>query len=287
MTRFDPNDLLPEASLNQTRVPARGGVPAIELLGSPALAAVDDVHDVGRRLAALIAALRDPSSRSDANEWRREYLGYWAGVDEVWLAGGNAARFGAELGGATEGALADDHGIEGLRIAVPANAAHLALLGAARTTPGAPSVRAAAVLDFGHTWVKRAVAHFDPSAGGAVTGLDLLEPIEVDPHDCDVVAFVDTAIAATLAEAAGVTVVGCAVAAYVTPDGVVADGRSHYAPLAFAPRPGTHFIHDGTAGAAATDTTARRAAVIALGTALGVGFVTKRWRRPVVMNSPA
>ena len=278
--RFDPYDLLPEASLNQTLVPTYGGVPAIELLGAPALAVVDDVSEVGRRLGALVATLVDPSSRTGTTDWRRDYLAYWAGVEEICLGGGNAARFGADLGVTTATALADDHGVAGIRVGVPADATHLALLGAARTTPGPAEHRAAAVLDFGHSWVKRGVAHFDPSAAGAVTALELLEPIEVDPRDGDVLRFVDAAIAATVSGTGDTaSAVSCAVAAYVTSTGVVADRRSYYAPL--HGRTGIHFIHDGTAAASAVDTTARRAAVIVLGTALGVGFVTDRRRRPI------
>lgn len=291
---FDPADLLPDASLNRTVIPELGPFPAdlrgalgFDLLGAHALADLPATptasEEVGRRLAALVAALVVPCASTDGrglppSPWRLAYLAHWTDVEEVWLGGGTAARFGSDLAVAATRFLAD----YGTAVDVRSHdhPALLPLIGAARTVPG--EHREAIVLDMGHSWVKRGAAHYKHD--GALCAIEVLRPVPVDAaRDApdQVVGFVDAVIDMSLDDCPDATAVRAAVAAYVSPDGVIDDSRSYYAAI------GTRrlqrdltFVHDGTAAALGIDSD-RRAAVLTLGTAIGVGFDTKDQRRSI------
>lgn len=292
---FDPADLFPEASLNRTVIPDAAPFPpelrgarGFDLLGAGALSAIPatptGVPEVGRRLAALIAALVARDGPRDGRgleptRWRLAYLSHWSRVEEVWLGGGTAARFGPDIARAATRFLADydartvirSHGYPGW----------LPLIGAARTMPD--EHRDIIVLDLGHSWVKRGVAHFDADRG--LCSLDVLRPVPVDVNRTarrEVINFFDAVIDMSCSEYPAAAGVRAAVAAYVTPHGVLEDPRSYYAALGTLPQHSgrASLVHDGTAAAAAIESSVR-AAVVTLGTAIGVGFATERWRRRI------
>lgn len=291
---FQPDDLLPEASLNRTMIPDEAPFPVdlrgargFDLLGAKPLARVparrEGVVEVARRLAALIASLvREDVPNSgrglQPTPWRIAYLTHWSEVAEVWIGGGVAARFGPELAPTASRSLARyELGVEVLSHAHPSM---LPLIGAARTMPG--HHRETIVLDLGHSWVKRGVAGFDVS--GALCSIEVLRSVPVDTTRTDggdVIRFVKTLIEMTLAESPAASGARAAVAAYVTRSGVIDDPRSYYAAVAGSGHDlgGVSLVHDGTAAALGVDPSERRGAVVTLGTALGVGFVSNCKRR--------
>jgi hypothetical protein len=161
----------------------------------------------------------------------------------------------------------------------------LPLIGAARSRSTARS--GTVVLDFGHTSVKRAVATM---ADHRLVRLDLLPSVAVQmseqivPFMLDVVA--DTLNTARQRFGSADVVVVVSVASYVIGSRPVAAGASRYLPLSETDSAALDdelvrrtdqpvhicFVHDGTAAARGLIDPGHRAAVIMLGTTLGVGF---------------
>ena len=295
---FHPLRLRPHASLNRTLLaalpaaePPWVGPPASHLLRREALLQLASELDAasaadafGRRLGHLIATLH--SGRGDEmlhSDWRRAYRAYWTSIEQVWLGGGLAAYPGRGLLAAAR-AEAARLGASRPSIELAAWPSALPLVGAARTNAGI--ARRAVVLDFGHTAVKRGMATY---RGRALARLQLLESLEPPAPAGLVDAFSDV-VAATL-RCAGADVdpnVVISVASYVDRGGrIVSDGVSLYSPLgalepaaverALRLRTGIQplrlrVVHDGTAAAGGVVPTVPAAAVIMLGTSLGVGF---------------
>ena len=255
---------------------------------------------IGCWLGLLVLTLRQgaPASRAARPDWDAGYWAHWAGVQTILLGGGVVSgRLGRRLPGyALE--LLRAAGITDCAIRVAAHPAVLPLIGAARQVPeGFP---AALVVDCGGTTVKRACAVY---ADGCLTGLRLLAT-EPAPRVLAATAPTTNQAQGLAAAVAALLVAGwraCAptvptlapvlmvsLASYVSA-GCPSDARlASYAQLSLLGSdpagviaalvtaqvgvPVTvHFIHDGTAAACAVAGTPQ-AAVILLGTALGIGF---------------
>ncbi|HEY6745101.1 MAG TPA: ROK family protein [Mycobacteriales bacterium] len=299
---LEPCRVSPVASINRA---ALGGRAARDLLGAPgltALAAEAGLHpdgpvrsyldrrldvgdpaaeqvaaEYGRRLGTLLAALR-AGERAVRPEWEHpSWWARWAAATTVWLGGGLA---GGPFGALVAGRAGAEVG-PGCRVVVAPDPADLPLLGAAYTSrrPHGPAL----VLDFGHSWVKRAVAGWD---GGTLTGLRRLASVPAPGQDADgpeVAADVARILTGARAEAgdpAGPVV--AAMAAYVLDGQPVRTPLGTYARLAdvsadvpgwLAARTGVPvtLLHDGTAAAHALPPDPH-AIVVLLGTSLGVGF---------------
>ncbi|HST65331.1 MAG TPA: hypothetical protein VLM05_09100, partial [Mycobacteriales bacterium] len=214
MIALEPGRLSPLASINRAVLDGRA---ARDVLGAPglvALAAAAGLHPDGpvrsyldRRLAAgdpaaervaagygarlgtLLAALRS-GDRAVRPEW--EHPSWW----QRWAAA-TTIRLGGGLAGGPFGALVAARAAQsaGCRVVVEPAPADLPLRGAARISRRrhGPAV----VLDFGHTWVKRAIADWD---GLTLTGLRRLDPVPAPPEDAAGPA-VAAAVAGTLAAA--------------------------------------------------------------------------------------
>jgi hypothetical protein len=295
---FDPLSLRPHASLNRTRLAALPGAepewvgqPAFVLLSRDAL--VDLLQRVGERSAALIFGRRlghliatlHLDSEEDAlqTEWLRAYRAHWRTIQQVWLGGGLAARLGGNI---LDGARSEASRLGSTRVSIEMAAfpANLPLIGAARTSAG--DHQYAAVLDLGHTEIKRGVARY---ANGALIRLDMLESQPAPPPAGVKITVIET-IADTLgcAPADVDPTVVVSVASYVSSTGQPEDTQSLYSPLRTLapaelvqgvrqrvdkPVEGVRFSHDGTLAGAGVLSAAPGAAVIMLGTALGIGFV--------------
>jgi hypothetical protein len=294
--RFDPLQLRSEASLNRTRIaplagadPALVGRPAFEVLSLAALTVLtsagvgETMATYGQRLAHLIATLL-VSGPPDASlsPWRAAYRRYWTTVEQVWLGGGIARRFGPALAGVVRAELRRLHAPHGV-VDVAPHADVLPLLGLARTRPGPDGQRA--VLDFGHSAVKRGIATIQ---AGRLVRLDVL-PSRPAPEAASAVECVLDCVADTvrMAQSRPGRVhpgVRLSLATYLW-RGRPADPHSIYAVLGALSRSSLQqelqrrtqapvrlsYVHDGTAGARAVSSQ-HRAALIMLGTALGVGF---------------
>jgi len=299
---FDPCCLRMDASLNRTRLGALAraepdwvGQPAFGLLSRDALVELvahlgESVAEriFGRRLGHLIATLH-LGGDMDAieTEWRRAYRAHWRTIQQVWLAGGLAERLGPGLSAGAR-SEADRLGANRVSIELAPYPSSLPLIGAARNSQseGAHAV----VLDFGHTAIKRGVATYQNTS---LLRIELLEPRRAPPAD-HVIETVIEEIADTLTVAPEDVdpQVLVSLASYVSPSGEPEDSHSLYAPLrtlapaaladAVRQRSGrpverVRFEHDGTLAAAGVVSDVP-AAVIMLGTALGVGFVSSGHR---------
>ena len=263
---FDPLTLRPEASLNRTRFvdlpgadPALVGRPAFEVLSLVAYDALAENRAVtfGRRIAHLIASLRQPEPLAS---WRQAYLAHWRTIEVVYLGGGLTAALGQPFVDAARVEL-DRLCQSAPRLELARYPSALALVGVARShldTPGP-----VAVFDFGQTSIKRGIATFVN---------DHLEHVQLQsnlsaPAEADVVKFVLDTLEGQSAIVS--------IASYVANDRPI--GRyGLYSPLAALNGfrlSGVTFVHDGTAAARAIATD-KTAAVIMLGTALGVGFAS-------------
>jgi len=271
----------------------------------------------GRALGWLILTLKrgDAITRRARPDWDDTYWDHWAGIGTIWLGGGLAnGPLGARIRRHAAAAMADDEG-HACALHMAAHPSLLPLIGAARGVP--PTTAAALVFDFGQSAVKRALAFYD---GGALTALHLLPSLAApatfsvagdltlaqvrDLADRMVAAIADTWESVRSPGRALVPLLIASIASYAT-DGqplprqggpysqlhTLSANTAHWLAHQVSRRVGrpldVALIHDGTA-AARTYADARRmthAAVIMLGTALGVGFVpTHGALRPLVHN---
>ena len=253
----------------------------------------------GRRLGYLILTLKrgDAANRRAREEWDDSYWAYWASIQEIWLGGGLVSGYlGRRLRQYAQTALAEAGTIDCALHLSPYSSA-LPLVGAARCFP--PESQAGLVFDFGHSYIKRACALYE---SGTLMVLRLLSPLAADwtepaedPADqsrrwaermTDVMA--DTWQATCTSGLAPAPAMVASIASYVIDGQPAAYDRGIYAQLrAISDNLGRWLsqhvgkrverpveivlLHDGTAAARTYAGTAH-AAVIMLGTALGVGF---------------
>jgi hypothetical protein len=300
---LEPCRLDPVASLNRARLggrDARGllSAPALQELavaaglrpdgplrsyldrcladGMPAARAV--AEEFGGRLGRLLVGLR-AGDRSLKPEWDASWWDRWTGTSTVWLGGGLCAgTFGAVVADRAAALVGPR-----CRVVVAPDPTDLPLVGAARLAARPDGT--ALVLDFGHTLVKRAVAGYE---AGRLASLHRLAPALAAPEDT---------AGGPLAEAVAGTVavawadadrppgpVVAAMAAYVKDGQPVRVPLGTYTRLADVPgrlaallrdRLGLDLplvlVHDGTAAAQAVPPDPH-AAVVLLGTSIGVGF---------------
>ena len=256
---------------------------------------------LGRNLGYILLTLRrgDAVNRDARFDWTSADWDRWRSIEKIWLGGG---LMSGQLGGLIlhhADQFLIEFGYAGrIRVALSPHRGEIALLGAARYLPSC--AQHALCMDLGQTLVKRACLQL---AGGTLAGINRYSPLAVDwdrlgvPGQPDpgrgeqVLDFVAGAIAQTWDQCAAEGIspgkdVMLSVAAYVQNGRLLGNGvyaqmhalaediRPSLAELVKA-RTGVtlrmHFIHDGTA-AAALYAGERNAAVIIVGTALGIGF---------------
>jgi hypothetical protein len=281
------------------------------IAADPAIRAAADrvTRRMGHRLAALLLTLRrgDPVNRAARPDWDDSYWAHWAGIDRVWLGGGlMSGRLGPRMRHYAQLTL-DTAGQGGCRLHRARHAAALPLIGAARSMP--PGAGHAVVLDFGHSYVKRAHATYH---GDALVALHLLPAVPTGlgairaqpPADsaAQVAEMMVTVLAETWHAARGpgaalAPTLVTSIAAYVAANHPIrtqagayvqlhtlADNLGRWLSDQVSGRLGqpvaVTLIHDGTA-AARVYAGHRHSAVIVLGTALGVGFPPPQALRPL------
>jgi hypothetical protein len=260
---------------------------------------------LGRNLGHILVALHrgDAVNRAARADWTDAAWARWATIRTVWIGGGlMSGELGAQVVRHARRFLAEAGYAAQIAVGRTPRPQKMALLGAARYLPAAP--RRGLCLDFGSTSVKR--ARFD-LAGGAIVGAGAYPQRPVpwawrnDPSAGDdlaggeVLDFVADTLAETLEEDAGkvaVSTVPVSFAAYVRGGKLLGNGiyarmmqvtsgddvRPRLAEAIHA-RTGRRVhirpIHDGTA-AAALHAGESGAAVLVIGTAIGVGFPPPR-----------
>ncbi len=260
-------------------------------------AAEEAAGHFGRGLGYLILTLNrgDAANRRAREEWDDSYWAYWAGIREIWLGGGLVSgHLGRRLRQHAQAVLAEA-GVLDCTLHLSAYPAALPLVGAARCF--SPESQAGLVFDFGHSYIKRACALYE---SGTLAALRLLSPLATGwagfAEDSAgqgrrwaeriIDAMADTWQATHITGRAPVMV--ASIASYVVDGQPAAYDRGIYAQLRtlsdnlarwLAQQIGERvgcpveisLLHDGTAAARTYAGTAH-AAVIMMGTALGVGF---------------
>jgi hypothetical protein len=270
---------------------------------SPEVSAAADAvaRRIGRNLGYLLLTLRrgDAVNRAARAEWDASYWAHWGTIRRVWLSGGIVSgRPGPRLIRYAGGLLAES-GYDDYALRLSPYGAAAALVGMARRAPS--DCPLAIIFDFGQTAIKRALALYDR---GVLVSLDRLGDVATDWGDAARVPDDPERRAADLLDQMiGVIRDTCAharrlypalpsgpvlasLAAYIRDGQPTAARAGAYVQIAritdnlqrtLAERlaapdlPDVILEHDGTAAAAA-HAGQPHAAVIAIGTALGIGF---------------
>ena len=250
----------------------------------------------GAYLGYVLLTLKrgDSANRAVRPEWGDGYWRHWGGVTRVRIGGGVVAgRLGPRLVAHAAQTLTDA-GIDDCGVQLARWPTLLPLVGAARVMP--PAGPSAVVLDFGHSFIKRACAEYHHDT---LTALRLLPAVPTPPTELTtegvgrLAQYVASVVADTQCEAAdpGVALaptVVVSLAAYVRDGQPLLRTGDPFAAMATiagnlevwlseraSERAGQPLEvvlrHDGTAAAYAC-AGVERAAVITMGTALGVGF---------------
>lgn len=253
-------------------------------------------EEYGRSLALVLLTLKQgqPANRAARPEWRDVHWRWWAQRRRVFVGGGLVAGRLGETAVTTAAKLVSRYAdLDVVRAAQPAS---LPLLGVARLAPA--SANAMSVFDFGQTSVKQARAWY---ADGVLKGLTDLHSV---PAACDdaLAPLEDLALVPAQANAQAAFIVAQLAAGVALDDTAVAasiacylyDGRpvpgymTCYGRLQMLnPNIHTllqerlqarlgrsitlHLVHDGAAAALAY-AGEPDAAVVTLGTAVGIGF---------------
>lgn len=251
---------------------------------------------LGGQLGCLLLMLKrgDPVNRQARAEWDDSYWAHWASIQRVIIGGGlNRSTLGQRIAHHAQ-AFLHQHGFPDMTVERADHAAVLPLVGAARYAPA--DADSALIFDFGQTQIKRAVADYQEHM---LTNLRMLPPLA---SDCDVQDLYATGnerqarqrakfmlrVIETTAQLVKVipNVVMCGLASYVQHGqpadlgcyGVLrlrSDNVERHLADHLSANLGTNItfrlLHDGTAAAAAY-AGADHAAVITMGTALGIGF---------------
>lgn len=271
---------------------------------------------LGRNIAYLLLTLKrgDLVNRQARPDWDESYWEYWANIKQVWLGGGLlSGELGRHLLQYIQQVFSDAQ-TEGYKVNIDPHGASLPMVGASRYAPR--GALGALILDFGSSSVKRACAVYQDD-----TVMNLLRlpsiPAPRDPgadEEASAVDVFDTMIGIFLASwrylivQHGVTparVILASIASYID-CGQIADRQGGkytllrqmtdnaertftsvlsaqlHAPIEVV------LLHDGTAAAAAY-ADEPDAAVVTIGTALGVGFPPpadqlRGMRRPVKIS---
>jgi hypothetical protein len=246
----------------------------------------------------------DEANRAARPDWDDELWAQWGGITRVWLGGGLASgELGRRLRDAAQ-ALLHEAGVHRLALHVSPYGAALPLLGLSRHVPDETS--RARLYDFGHTAIKAGWATYQQ---GEVVALHSLErqpappDILTSPGDdpareaASAQALADSIVARVVADLRNVAdaaesvdqtrVVRICLACYLRPDGqpyntatygklkLVADPAQDWLAAEISRRLGKpvdlRLMHDGTAAASAY-AGQPAAAILMLGTAIGIGF---------------
>jgi hypothetical protein len=145
--------------------------------------AVAIAKEYGHKLALhqLVLKRGDAINRVVRSAWQTVHWRYWAQIQEVWLGGGLMAGHVGAIAAAEAQTFIREHGFPEYSLTVSDFAAHLPLVGAARTAPSA--AQAMLVFDFGQTSIKRGIAQYDGQR------LQKLETLPSLPSACPALGF--------------------------------------------------------------------------------------------------
>ena len=254
---------------------------------------------IGRNMGYILLTLKrgDPVNRAARAEWDGSYWEHWSRIKQVWLGGGMVSGW---LGAAIQdhaSAVIREAGICDYTLRISPYASVLPLVGVARHAPS--QCQTALVFDFGSTLIKRGNASY--SDGTLVklrclpsrpAGLARIERASRDPaeqaaqlRDHMVSVIVDTwwlagrsasgpilaSVAAYMQDGHPLSAQGGAYMQLRHVTDHVQTALARQVSVRLGEAADVSLFHDGTAAAAAY-AGARDAAIIMVGTALGIGF---------------
>jgi hypothetical protein len=255
---------------------------------------------LGRNLGTILLTLKrgDAVNRAARAEWDDSYWSHWGGIDRAWLGGGLVSGHLGPVIGRHAQTVFEEAGISDYEIQISPYGSALPMVGLARRAP--PGCETALVFDFGSTQIKCARAVYEdaevtelrrlPSHPAGWAGVEQASDDPVVRAD-QLLGHMVSVITGTwrMARLSPRSLMLASVAAYIQ-DGhpLPAPHRGRYVQLRcitdnlqaeLARRVGAELgeavdmslAHDGTA-AATTYAGASNAAIITVGTALGVGF---------------
>jgi hypothetical protein len=261
------------------------------------------VQRLGRNLGTLLLTLKrgDAINREAREEWDDSYWEHWSTINQVYLGGGLVS---GQLGKRIKPialAIFEEAGLSDFKLEISKYGGNLPLVGAA--CRAVDEIEAAVVFDFGATLIKRGYALYN--FRGQLEELRRFPPVPTewerfaqafpDPIDAAAAFFnhlitimTDTWRQIRAADGAPARVIRASIAAYIQDGQPIPPQGGPYTQLRhltnnlqseltlqLAHRLGAvmdlQLIHDGTAAATAYAGT-DNAAVITIGTALGVGF---------------
>jgi hypothetical protein len=254
---------------------------------------------LGRNLGYILLTLKrgDAVNRAARTEWDDSYWSHWGRIDRVWLGGGLVSgRLGPVIGKHAQ-AVFEGAGISDYAIQISPYGLALPMVGVARYAP--PACETALVFDFGSTLIKCARAVYKDGELAELrrlpshhTGWARIEQASDDPvQQADrLLEHMVSLITSTwrTARLPPLSPVLASVAAYVQDGHPLPAQHGAYVQLRhitdnlqielaqrlgaeLGEAVGVSLVHDGTA-AATTYAGVTNAAVITVGTALGVGF---------------
>ncbi len=140
----------------------------------PRLTAKQVAVQYGRCLATILLTLKEghPANRAARPEWGDEHWAYWQTINQVWLGGGlMAGHFGQQVVAETR-RLIQQAGYAAYGLGLTPYPAQAALTGAASIV--ASTTEIALLFDFGQTQIKRGIAQI---VQGNLQKLHLLPPL--------------------------------------------------------------------------------------------------------------
>lgn len=137
----------------------------------PAAIAQDLAHAYGQRLGWLLLALKrgDPANRAARPDWDDRHWSWWASIKTIWLGGGIVSGHLGEIAAQAAQEIVQGAGFPDFSVQKSPFAQDLPLYGLARMGPAGADT--ALLFDFGHTQVKRAAVQYRSSGSPLVTML--------------------------------------------------------------------------------------------------------------------
>lgn len=117
------------------------------------------LEEYGQNLGFLLVTLKrgDPENRAARLDWDDRHWAWWGKINTIWLGGGLVSGYWGPLIADTAQTIVQNAGFPEYAVHISPHGGNISLAGAARLVPD--GFNSALVFDFGHTQVKRAVAH--------------------------------------------------------------------------------------------------------------------------------
>jgi hypothetical protein len=283
-----------QSNLAELELPAMGDgalrLAFFERLEAGNTKAISITEEMGQTLGLILLTLHNGTEKNRSANPAKDsaYWEYWAQVEQIYIAGGLTSGNAGQIIASEAQKLCP-----AIRVHTSDYPRHLPLLGAARYVPEGES---ALVFDFGGSFVKRAIAKYEDG----LSGIEILEALPFDASGIPQVIFDSfVKILADSYRPVESSLIPVSIASYVDSTGQPCHNQhgvymrmaslSDNLPALISQRLSqiiardvqVKLLHDGTA-AASFFSPLENAAVIMIGTAIGLGYpVPRPYLRPI------